>query len=76
MAGHGTSIGGIIVDSGKFHLTEYRARVRNLNEPEVSYHGIVYIEALCPAAFIGRARRAAPERGVRTLQCVSNATIY
>lgn len=56
MGGHGTSIGGIIVDSGKFPWTEHKARFRRLNEPEVSYHGVVYTEALGEAAFIGRAR--------------------
>jgi len=56
MGGHGTSIGGIIVDSGKFPWAEHKARFRRLNEPEVSYHGVVYTEALGPAAFIGRAR--------------------
>ncbi|MGL4997277.1 MAG: O-acetylhomoserine aminocarboxypropyltransferase/cysteine synthase family protein, partial [Deefgea sp.] len=56
MGGHGTSIGGIIVDSGKFPWAEHKARFRRLNEPEVSYHGVVYTEALGEAAFIGRAR--------------------
>jgi O-acetylhomoserine (thiol)-lyase len=56
MGGHGTSIGGIIVDSGKFPWAEHKARFRRLNEPEVSYHGVVYTEALGPAAYIGRAR--------------------
>src|SRR5690606_34076945 len=56
MGGHGTSIGGIFVDSGKFPWAEHTARFRRLNEPEVSYHGVVYTEALGPAAYIGRAR--------------------
>ncbi|WP_028451433.1 O-acetylhomoserine aminocarboxypropyltransferase/cysteine synthase family protein [Chitinilyticum aquatile] len=56
IGGHGTSIGGIIVDSGKFPWAEHKARFKRLNEPEVSYHGVVYTEALGPAAFIGRAR--------------------
>jgi O-acetylhomoserine (thiol)-lyase len=56
MAGHGTSIGGIIVDSGKFPWAEHKTRFKRLNEPEVSYHGVVYTEALGAAAFIGRAR--------------------
>ncbi|HET8898681.1 MAG TPA: aminotransferase class I/II-fold pyridoxal phosphate-dependent enzyme [Rhodanobacteraceae bacterium] len=54
--GHGNSIGGIIVDSGKFPWAEHKARFRRLNEPDVSYHGVVYTEALGPAAYIGRAR--------------------
>ena len=56
IGGHGTSIGGVIVDSGKFPWVEHAARYPELNEPEPSYHGVVYTEALEEAAFIGRAR--------------------
>ncbi len=56
LGGHGTSIGGIIVDSGKFPWAQHKTRFRRLNEPDVSYHGVVYTEALGEAAFIGRAR--------------------
>ncbi|MDA0190823.1 MAG: aminotransferase class I/II-fold pyridoxal phosphate-dependent enzyme [Proteobacteria bacterium] len=56
LGGHGNSLGGIIVDSGKFPWAEHKARFRRLNEPDVSYHGVVYTEALGPAAYIGRAR--------------------
>ena len=56
MGGHGTTIGGILVDSGKFPWVEHKARFRRLNEPDVSYHGVVYTEALGEAAYIGRAR--------------------
>jgi O-acetylhomoserine (thiol)-lyase len=56
LGGHGTSIGGIIVDSGKFPWAEHKERFRRLNEPDVSYHGVVYTEALGAAAYIGRAR--------------------
>jgi O-acetylhomoserine (thiol)-lyase len=56
MGGHGNSIGGIIVDSGKFPWAEHKARFKRLNEPDVSYHGVVYTEALGAAAYIGRAR--------------------
>jgi O-acetylhomoserine (thiol)-lyase len=56
MGGHGNSIGGCIVDSGKFPWAENKQRFRRLNEPDVSYHGVVYTEALGPAAYIGRAR--------------------
>jgi O-acetylhomoserine (thiol)-lyase len=56
LGGHGNSIGGIIVDSGKFPWAEHKLKFRRLNEPDVSYHGVVYTEALGPAAFIGRAR--------------------
>jgi len=56
IGGHGTSIGGIIVDSGKFDWAANKERFPLLNEPDPSYHGVVYTEALGEAAFIGRAR--------------------
>ncbi|WP_374356509.1 O-acetylhomoserine aminocarboxypropyltransferase/cysteine synthase family protein [Chitinimonas sp.] len=56
LGGHGTSVGGAIIDSGKFPWAEHKARFKRLNEPDVSYHGVVYTEALGPAAYIGRAR--------------------
>ena len=56
MGGHGTSLGGAIVDSGKFPWAQHKARFKRLNEPDVSYHGVVYTEALGEAAYIGRAR--------------------
>ncbi len=56
LGGHGTSVGGAIVDSGTFPWAEHKARFKRLNEPDVSYHGVVYTEALGPAAYIGRAR--------------------
>ena len=56
LGGHGTSIGGVIVDSGKFPWAEHKTRFRRLNGPDVSYHGVVYTEALGAAAYIGRAR--------------------
>ena len=56
MGGHGNSIGGILVDSGKFPWAEHKQKFKRLNEPDVSYHGVVYTEALGPAAYIGRAR--------------------
>ncbi|HEY6643259.1 O-acetylhomoserine aminocarboxypropyltransferase/cysteine synthase family protein [Povalibacter sp.] len=56
LGGHGTSIGGAIVDSGKFPWAQHKERFRRLNEPDVSYHGVVYTEALGPAAYIARAR--------------------
>ena len=55
MGGHGTSIGGIIVDSGKFPW-EDSPRFPQFNYPDPSYHGVVYVDAFGPAAFIGRAR--------------------
>ncbi len=56
LGGHGTSVGGAIVDSGTFPWAEHKARFKRLNEPDVSYHGVIYTEALGPAAYIGRAR--------------------
>jgi len=56
IGGHGTSIGGVIVDSGKFPWAENKERYPQLNEPEPSYHGVLYTEALGEAAYIGRAR--------------------
>jgi O-acetylhomoserine (thiol)-lyase len=56
LGGHGTSLGGAIVDSGQFPWAQHKHRFRRLNEPDVSYHGVVYTEALGPAAYIGRAR--------------------
>lgn len=56
LGGHGTTIGGAIIDSGKFPWAEHKERFRRLNEPDVSYHGVVYTEALGPAAYIARAR--------------------
>ena len=56
MGGHGTSLGGIIVDSGKFPWTEHVDRYPVLTRPEPAYHGVVYTEAMGPAAYIARAR--------------------
>ena len=56
MGGHGTSIGGVIVDSGKFPWAEHAERFPMLNEPDPSYHGVVYTREMGDAAFIGRAR--------------------
>ncbi|MGQ0622959.1 MAG: O-acetylhomoserine aminocarboxypropyltransferase/cysteine synthase family protein [Panacagrimonas sp.] len=56
LGGHGTTLGGAIVDSGKFPWADHKQRFPRLNEPDPSYHGVVYTEALGPAAYIGRAR--------------------
>ncbi len=56
IGGHGTTIGGIIIDSGKFDWMGNKERFPMLNEPDPSYHGVVYTEALGPAAYIGRCR--------------------
>jgi len=56
MGGHGTTLGGIIVDSGRFPWTEHKERFAVLNQPEPAYHGVVYTEQFAEAAFIARAR--------------------
>ena len=56
MGGHGTTLGGAVVDSGKFPWDQHKDRFPMLNEPDPSYHGVVYTEAFGPAAFIGRCR--------------------
>ncbi|MFU1932578.1 O-acetylhomoserine aminocarboxypropyltransferase/cysteine synthase family protein [Bordetella avium] len=56
LGGHGTSLGGAIIDSGKFPWAEHKTRFARLNQPDVSYHGVVYTEAFGAAAYIGRAR--------------------
>jgi O-acetylhomoserine (thiol)-lyase len=56
IGGHGTSIGGIVVDSGKFPWADHKERFARLNTPDPSYHGVTYTEAFGPAAFIGRCR--------------------
>ena len=56
MGGHGNSLGGVIVDSGKFDWAAQSERYPMFTTPEPSYHGVVYTDALGPAAYIGRAR--------------------
>ncbi|MFK7795289.1 MAG: bifunctional O-acetylhomoserine aminocarboxypropyltransferase/cysteine synthase [Gammaproteobacteria bacterium] len=56
MGGHGTTIGGVVVDSGKFPWAKHAKRFPMLNEPDPSYHGVVYTEAMGDAAYIGRVR--------------------
>ncbi len=56
IGGHGTTLGGAIVDSGNFPWAKHKERFPMLNTPEPSYHGVVYTEAFGPAAYIGRAR--------------------
>ena len=56
VGGHGTTLGGIIIDSGKFPWAQHKDRFPVFNQPEPSYHGVDYSEAFGEAAFIGRAR--------------------
>ncbi len=59
VGGHGTTIGGAIVDAGKFPWAEYKDRFPQFSTPEASYHGVVYAEAFGAAAYIARARTVA-----------------
>ncbi len=56
IGGHGTSVGGIIVDSGKFDWTAHSDRFPGLTKPDAAYHGVVWTDAAGPAAYIIRAR--------------------
>jgi O-acetylhomoserine (thiol)-lyase len=56
LGGHGNSIGGVLVDSGRFPWARHADKFPRLNTPDVSYHGVVFTEALGPAAYIARAR--------------------
>ena len=56
IGGHGTSIGGAIVDSGNFDWPAHAERFPGLTQPDPSYHGVVWSDALGPAAYVGRAR--------------------
>ena len=58
MSGTGTSIGGAIVDSGNFNWGDYPERFPILNQPDVSYHGVNFVEDVGAAAYIARARVA------------------
>jgi O-acetylhomoserine (thiol)-lyase len=59
MGGHGNSLGGVIVDGGEFPWADHPEKFHMLNQPEASYHGVVYTEALGAAAYIGRVRTVA-----------------
>jgi len=56
LGGHGTTLGGAIVDSGKFPWWRYAERFPMFSEPDPSYHGLVYTTHFGPAAFVGRCR--------------------
>ena len=59
IGGHGTTLGGVIVDSGKFPWEKHKDRFPMMVTPEPSYHGVVYTEAFGPAAYIARVRTVA-----------------
>ena len=56
MGGHGTTLGGAIVDSGRFPWKNHAARFPMFNEPDASYHGLVYTDHFGSAAYIARCR--------------------
>jgi len=65
MGGHGTTLGGAIVDSGRFPWKQHAKRFAMFNEPDPSYHGLVYADHFGDAAYIARCRSvfsAPPER--------------
>ena len=64
IGGHGTTIGGIIIDSGKFPWADYPEKFPQLNKPDPSYHGVVYTEALgsCCVYWSGTRGTAAQHR--------------
>jgi O-acetylhomoserine (thiol)-lyase len=56
IGGHGTSIGGVVIDAGRFDWVAHAERFPGLTQPDPSYHGVVWSDALGPAAYIGRVR--------------------
>lgn len=84
MGGHGTTLGGMIVDAGQFPWRDYPARFHMLTEPEPSYHGVVYTEHYGAAAYVARCRTVcqrntgatlAPLNGFLLLQGVETLTL-
>lgn len=67
MGGHGTTLGGMIVDSGKFPWREHPEKFYMLNKPEIAYHGVVYTEHYGDAAFVARCRTVAQRNTGSTL---------
>jgi O-acetylhomoserine (thiol)-lyase len=56
MGGHGATLGGIIVDGGRFRWRDYPKRFPMFNLPDASYHGLVYVDHFGESAYIARAR--------------------
>ena len=67
MGGHGTTLGGMIVDSGKFPWRDHPKRYYMLNESEIAYHGVVYTEHYGAAAYVARCRTVAQRNTGSTL---------
>src|SRR5437764_7710503 len=84
MGGHGTTLGGAVVDSGKFDWRENARRFPMFCEPDASYHGLVYADHFGPAAYVARARSVyqrttgaalSPLSAVRALQGVETVAL-
>jgi len=67
MGGHGTTLGGMIVDSGKFPWRDHPKRYYMLNQPEIAYHGVIYTEQFGAAAYVARCRTVAQRNTGSTL---------
>ena len=67
MGGHGTTLGGMIVDGGKFPWRDHPKRYYMLNVPEIAYHGVVYTEHYGAAAYVARCRTVAQRNTGSTL---------
>jgi O-acetylhomoserine (thiol)-lyase len=67
MGGHGTTLGGMIVDSGKFPWRKYPERFYMFNQPEAAYHGVVYVDQFGDAAYVARCRTVAQRNTGSTL---------
>lgn len=74
IGGHGTSIGGVIVDSGKFNWAR-GDRFKNFTDPDPSYHNVIYAEDFGPLAFISKAR-AGILRDLGTCQSPFNSWLF
>lgn len=67
MGGHGTTLGGMIVDSGKFPWRDHPEKFYMLNKPEIAYHGVIYTEHYGAAAYVARCRTVAQRNTGSTL---------
>jgi O-acetylhomoserine (thiol)-lyase len=67
MGGHGTTLGGMIVDSGKFPWSDHPERFYMFSRPEIAYHGVVYTEQYGAAAYVARCRTVAQRNTGSTL---------
>lgn len=72
MGGHGTTLGGVIVDSGNFDWTAHGTRYSAFTEPDASYHGLVYTEHFGRAAYIARCRSVSLRTGGAVLSPLSS----